>query len=214
MVELVVAVLVGLIVGVGLWAFGLRLFLVLLPIWGFVAGFWLAARGVSLYLNEAFLASPAGIIAGLILGLLFGALAYFNFELGLALVTAVVGVTLTVGVLEALGLATGLLVVVVSVGVAIGLVHLLYRYELDHYLIMTITALGGGSLLIATGLMLAGRLSIADLTATGNVIAPVLADSWLWLVALLVLAVVGVFAQLRTSRDFMFDMRDLVQGWN
>lgn len=59
-----------------LW--GYRIFLVLLPIWGFFGGFWFGAAGVSLFLGQGFLATATGWLVGFILGLI-GALVSYSF---------------------------------------------------------------------------------------------------------------------------------------
>ena len=68
----------ALAIGIGLaFAFwGFRVFLVLLPIWGFFAGFLLGANGVQYIFGEAFLATATGWVVGFLLGLLFAVLSY------------------------------------------------------------------------------------------------------------------------------------------
>jgi hypothetical protein len=79
---------------------------------------------------------------------------------------------------------------------------------------MAITALGGASLLLLSLLLLLGRVTLAQLQASGSAIAPIIADSWWWLAAWLLLAAVGFFVQWRTSHDYMFTTHDLVTGWS
>lgn len=52
--------LVGVIVGTLVAAFGVRVFFLLLLVWGFVAGFKLGAQGVSSIFGEGFAATVFG----------------------------------------------------------------------------------------------------------------------------------------------------------
>jgi hypothetical protein len=202
-------------VGLGLafTFYGLRLFLVLLPVWGFFAGFWLGAQGVALILGQGFLATVTSILVGSVLGILFGVLSYMIFGAGVTLVTAVVGVVLTTGILQALGFDSGVVVVMLALLVAAILVYLLFRYRLDRYLIIVLTALGGASLLESALLLGLGRVTLDQMLAAGNALGPVLRDSWLWLLVWLGVAAVGVVFQIRAHRGFDFSKDDLVQGW-
>ena len=66
----VLAVLFAAILGLVFLLWGYLVFLVMLPIWGFFAGFWLGAAGLSLFLGQGFLATVTGGIVGFILGLI------------------------------------------------------------------------------------------------------------------------------------------------
>lgn len=207
-------VLFGLVMGLALTFYGMRVFLVLLPVWGFFAGFWLGAQLAAMLLGEAFLASNTGLLSGLVLGVVFGFIAYFRFELGVALVVATFAMNLANGILQGLGYEdTGVVMGLILLAVAVLVVWALIRFKFDRYLIIVITALAGASVLVATGLLFFGGLSTAELVAAGNTLGPILRASWLWSLAWLVLAALGVIGQLRMHRNFDFTMHDLVDGW-
>jgi hypothetical protein len=63
-------------------------------------------------------------------------------------------------------------------------------------------------------MLLLERVTLFQLQASGSAIAPIIADSWWWLVAWLALAAAGYAVQWRTSHDFMFTTHDLVSGWS
>lgn len=214
MLALIFAIIIAVLLGLAFTFYGLRVFLVLLPVWGFFGGFWLGAQGVSLFLGEGFLATVTGIVAGLVLGIIFAFLSYLIFELGVALVTAAFGVALGTGLMQALGLDSGLLVAIVALLIAVALVWVLYRFRLDRYLVIVVTSLGGASLLVAALLLALGRITLDEMVAAGNALAPVLANSWVWLLLWLGLAVVGVVVQIRAHKGFDFSKNDLVQGWS
>ena len=63
--------------GIGLLALllGYRLFLLLLPLWGFVVGFAVGARLVSVVFDQGFLSDVLGIGVGVAVAILFAGLA-------------------------------------------------------------------------------------------------------------------------------------------
>lgn len=214
MLVTIAAIIIGLMLGVAFTFYGLRVFLVLLPVWGFFSGFWLGAQAVTLWLGQGFLATASAIVAGLALGILFAILSYLIFELGVALVTAAFGVALGTGIMQALGLDTGILVAIISIAIAFLLVLLLHRFDLDRYLVIGITALGGASLLVAAGLLTFGQISLDQLQDAGNALGPILRHSWFWGLLWLGLAAAGIFVQIRAHGDYDFRKNDLVQGWS
>lgn len=66
----------ALLYGLGLTFFGYRLFLFLLPIWGFVFGFVFGAQSLQALLGESFLVSVTSWIVGFVVGALFAILSY------------------------------------------------------------------------------------------------------------------------------------------
>ncbi len=214
MLTVFVAAVMAVILGVAFCFLGIRTFLVLLPIWGFVAGFWLGAQLVNYMLGTGFLLSTSSIVAGLILGVIFAFASYSFFQVGVALVTSVFAAAVVNGILQALGITSGLVIALAVLAIAALAVWALLRFEGDRILVMAVTAIGGASILLLAPLLLLGRVTIDQLRASGSAIAPILGDSWLWLLAWLALAVVGFVVQYRTSRTYMFTTDDLVSGWS
>ena len=79
---IILAALLALALGIAFCFLGIRTFLVFLPVWAFFAGFWLGARLTSFTLQEGFLSTFNGILAGFILGTIFAIVAYFKFPAG------------------------------------------------------------------------------------------------------------------------------------
>ncbi|MFL7837365.1 MAG: hypothetical protein ACK2T4_09400 [Candidatus Promineifilaceae bacterium] len=208
------AALLALVLGLAFCFLGIRTLLVFLPVWAFFAGFWLGARLTSFTLQQGFIGTYNGIIAGLLLGVIFAVVAYLKFPFGIALVSGAFGAAVANGILQALGFSTGIGIALAVVAVVVLIVWLLFRYEWDRILIMAITALGGASLLLLAPMLLLGRVTPDELLQSGSAIAPIIGDSWLWLLTWLALSAAGFFVQWRTSHDFMFTTHDLVQGWS
>lgn len=210
----ILAAILALVLGIAFCFLGIRTFLVFLPVWAFFAGFWLGALVTNFLLRQGFLGTTNGIIAGLVLGTIFAVVAYFIFPVGIALVTGAFAAAVVNGILQALGLTPGIAIALAVLAAAVIVVWALFRIEWDRILIMAITALGGASLLLVGPLLLLGRVTLDQLQASGSAIAPILGDSWWWLLAWLALAAAGLYVQWRTSHDFMFTSHDLVSGWS
>ncbi|RMF03435.1 MAG: hypothetical protein D6768_05895 [Chloroflexi bacterium] len=97
MLSLLFAALFALVLGLAFTFAGYRVFLVMLPIWGFFAGFWLGAEATTLIFGAGFLATTTGWVIGFILGLLGAVLSYMFYALGVALVAAGFGWALGAG---------------------------------------------------------------------------------------------------------------------
>ena len=106
------------LLGLAFCFLGYRVFLVMLPIWGFFAGFWLGAEAVALLLGTGFLATVTGWVAGAALGLVGAVLSYVFYLAGVAIVAAGVGAALGAGLMSAIGFETGLLTTLAWLAVA------------------------------------------------------------------------------------------------
>ena len=87
-------------IGLAFAFWGFRVFLVLLPIWGFFAGFLLGANGVDYLLGDGFLATTMGWVVGFILGLIFAVLSYLYYWVAVILLGGALGYQLTIGLLQ------------------------------------------------------------------------------------------------------------------
>ncbi|MFN2136196.1 MAG: hypothetical protein ACK2UK_09595 [Candidatus Promineifilaceae bacterium] len=211
---IILAAVLALALGIAFCFLGIRTFLVFLPVWAFFAGFWLGALVTNFTLQQGFLGTVNGILAGFILGTVFAIVAYLKFPLGIALVTGAFAAAVVNGVLQVLGLAPGIAIAVAVLAAAVVAVWAIFRFQWDRILIMAITALGGASLLLLAPMLLLERVTLSQLQASGSAIAPIVADSWWWLLAWLALAAAGFAIQWRTSHDFLFTTHDLVSGWS
>jgi hypothetical protein len=213
MFQVIIVAILALLLGAALCFAGYRLFLVLLPIWGFFAGFWLGAEAVSLFFGGGFLGTVTGWVVGFIVGL-FGALfSYLFYILGIAFIAAGFGAALGSGFMQAIGFDPGFIVVGVAIISAIIMAGLVILLNIQKYVIVAITAIGGANAMILGVLLLLGRVQLDTLAGAGSSIRPILQDSWFWLIAWLVLAVLGFIAQLRVNRNYTFNREDYTQGW-
>lgn len=213
MLSVLFVALFALIVGLAFCFAGYRVFLVMLPIWGFFAGFWLGAEVTTLLFGTGFLATTTGWVVGFVAGLLGAVLSYMFYILGVGLLAAAFGWAMGAGILVALGFAPGLLTAIVGIIGALVMAALVLFLNIQKYVIMAITAIGGANAIVLAGLLLLGRVTLEELSGAGSAIAPILQDSWFWLNIWLVLTIAGFILQILINRTYVFDRNQYQEGW-
>ena len=128
----------GLAIGIAFTFYGFRAFLILLPIIGFISGFYIGAQAMQIALNEGFLATVLSIIVGLASGVIGAFASYIFMILGIILVAGILGFAITAGILDLIGVSTGCLSSLVGLASAAVAVWLTWRYKLIRYLKKTI----------------------------------------------------------------------------
>ena len=209
----VLAVLFAAILGLAFLLWGYRIFLVMLPIWGFFAGFWLGAAGIALFLGQGFLATVTGWVVGFILGVIGAVLSYLFYGGFVLIVAAMVGAGLASAILTAMGITTGWIIAIVALVTAAIVAVATLVFNLQKYVIILLTSLGGADLIVLAGMLLFGVVTLIDVQGGGNLLTPVFKESWLAVLAWVVLAVVGFFRQVRTNRAFTFERDAYVEAW-
>ncbi len=157
----------------GIWAFG-----IMLPVWGFIGGFFLGATGIAALLGQGFLSTTLGIIVGLVVGVVFAALSYFFWYFGVIFAAASVGALIGTGLMSAVGLTANwflwLIALIFGVIFAIGALAL----NVPPYLVIVNTALAGSAAVVTGILLVLDRLNFGDLTY-GPAWAAV-KHQWIW----------------------------------
>ena len=213
MFQVIFGALFALLVGAAFSLWGYRIFLVLLPIWGFFAGFWLGAHGITMLFGEGFLATTTGWIVGFVAGFFLAIFSYLFYALGVAVIAGVIGYAIGSGMMAAMGLTAGWVLFIVGVTVAVMVIALTLFLNLQKYVIITLTALGGANAILLGVLLLFNRVSLTGLRGAGNAIQPVLADSWFWSLAWLLLAAGSIFYQVRSNRVYRWQKEYYAEGW-
>jgi hypothetical protein len=183
-------VLGGLVTLFGIWAFG-----IMLPIWGFIGGFFLGATAIASLMGQGFLQTTLGIIVGLAGGLLFAALSYFFWYFGVIFAAASVGALIGTGLMRAVGLEGGFILWLIAIlfGVVFAIIALMLN--LPPYLIIVNTALAGSAAVVTGLLLVLNRIQLGDL-GNGPAWATV-NHQWIWGAAWIALGLVGMFFQLQ-----------------
>jgi hypothetical protein len=201
--ELFCMALIALGFGLMLAFFGYRLLWIILPIWGFFAGFALGAMSIQALLGGAFLATITSWVVGFAVGAIFAILSYLFYFVAVALLAGAFGYGITVGILAAIGLDFGFLVWIIGIIVGVALAFVVLRFNIQKYAVIVITAFAGTGAIIFTFLALFGNLTLAEL-----IVGPVLVainDSFWWFLFFVVVAAAGIFFQLQSTRDYEVD---------
>ncbi len=204
--QLLCMALIAIVFGLVVAFYGYRIFLLLLPIWGFFFGFGLGAQTISVLFGDAFLATITGWVVGFIVGLIFAVLSYLFYIIGVAIFSASFGYALGVAIMGAIGI-TGLLGWLVGIVLAIVVAGVVLIFNLQKYAIELITAAGGAAVSIA-GLLAPFQEIPSD---PGNFVRDTISSSWLWILLWIVVAVFAFIFQERTNRAFVLEEPD--RGW-
>ncbi len=198
--ELLCMTTIGLLFGAALIFGGYRLFLVLLPIWGFFFGLGLGAQTVQLIFGDAFLATITGWVVGFIVGIIFAVLSYLFYFVAVALLAGSFGYGLAVGLLTWIGLTFGFLVWAIGIVAGIIVAVLVLMFNIQKYAIILITAFGGTSAVILVLLASVGGYSPVELV--GSPVLTAVTDSFWWLLFFLVVGILGTVVQIRVNSAY------------
>jgi hypothetical protein len=185
---------------------GYKLLWVILPIWGFFAGFAIGAQAIQVILNEAFLATITSWVVGFVVGAVFAVLSYLFYFIAVALFSGGVGYGVAVGVLTWIGLDFGFLAWLIGVIVGVVVAVAVLRFNIQKYAVIVLTAFGGTGMIIFTFLAAFGQLTLIDLLT--NPVLRAVDDSWLWFIFFVVVAAAGIYFQLQTTRGYEFEEYD------
>jgi hypothetical protein len=178
---------------------GFRLWLTLLPIIGFFVGFVVGAALVANLLGEGFLASVLGIVVGVIVAIGFALIAILFWWAGVIIAIAGMGFALGYAILPALGLDLNF--VAILLGLAVGAVFAVgaVMLRLPRALVVVVTALWGSAGVLAGAMILFGVIEPEGLGF--GAVDRVIGEAPVWTIAWIVLALVGMAAQVTTTED-------------
>jgi hypothetical protein len=185
--------------GVVFCFFGLRIFGITLPIFGFMAGFIIGATGVDALLGDRFLSTVTGWATGILLGLLFSALSYVFWYAGVLIAAGSTGALLGSGLMGVFGLEDGFLVFLVSATMALLFAAIALILALPVWAVIFYMAMSGAVAMVGGLLLMLNTFDTEDLekgTAWASVNA-----SWLWVFVWAALAAVGMWIQVRWITD-------------
>ena len=168
---------------------------VVLPIWGFFAGFAFGAGLFAQLADERFLGTVLGWASGLVFALIFAVFAYLYYAVAVILAMAAFGFAIGSGLVVALGIDWNWIAVLVglAVGAVLGLVSVFGNMPM---IVLAVASSIAGAVSVVAGLMLlVGSLDSANFTQ--GTFTNAIQDSWGWYVLLVALALAGFVAQTR-----------------
>jgi hypothetical protein len=180
---------------------GYRLFLILLPIYGFFFGLGFGAHSVQALFGDGFLATTTSWVVGFFAGLLFALLSYLFWAFAVALMAGSLGYSLVAGFFGLFGADLDVLVWIVGVVVGVIFAIAAIVLNLQKAIVIVSTALIGAWTIVGTFLFLftpsATPASIAESGAK-----MVLDDHPLWFIIFAVVAAVGMIFQFQVNRNY------------
>jgi len=208
--DLLCASLIALLFGLAVCFAGYRFFLALLPIWGFFFGFALGAQSLQALFGIGILASVTSWIVGFFVGAIFAVLSYLFYMAAVVMMAGSLGYGLGIGLMGLIGLNWGLLNWLVGIGLAIIVIAATLFWNLQKYLIIATTGLGGAGLIVGTLVLGAADLSLARLFV--DPVRLILQNSPWWTIVFVVLAAAGIAIQVVGTREMEMEFEDQYAG--
>ena len=202
--SLACAGLIGILFGLAVCFAGYRLFLVLLPIWGFFFGLVFGAQTMQALFGVGFLATITSWVVGLIVGGVFAVLIYLFYIAAVALIAGALGYAVAVGLLQAIGLNMGFLVWLIGIVAAVVLVIVTLRFNLQKWVIIIATSVLGAATIVGSIVLMFNPA----VNVLANPVKMVLDASPFMAILFIVVAVLGILGQVRSTRRFTLDSYD------
>jgi len=197
--EAIVLGIFAILIGLAFVFAGFRFFLILLPIWGFFAGFVFGADIVTQLFGQGFLATTTSWVVGFVLAVVCALLSYLYYWFAVIFLGASAGYALGIGLMAWLGLHDGLFVFLVGLVFAAILVVAFIVLRVPKYLVLVATAFGGAFATLTGIALILGRVPLSDLS--GGIVGSFVNDSlsWIWVIAAIVLGVAGLVYQMQST---------------
>ena len=179
-----------------------------IPIWGFFAGFAFGAGLVAEFADEHFLGSVLGWVLGLVFALLFAIFAYLYYYVAIVIAMGAFGFAIGSGLVVALGISWNWVAVLVGlvVGVVIGLVAVFA--DMPMIVLVVVGSIAGAVGVVGGLMLLVGSIDSADFSR-GD-FTDTVSNSFVWSLLLIVLALGGILVQAR-QRALM--RRNIQEVW-
>jgi len=187
--------LLAIIAGGAMLLAGQLVLRLVIPIWGFFAGFAFGAGIVADFASQHFLGTVLGWVLGLVFAVIFAVLAYLYYYVAIVIAMGAAGFAIGSGIIVALGISWNWVAALVglAVGLLVGLVSVFANVPM--IMLVFIGSIAGavgvtGGLMLLVGSLNSADFSRGDFTNT-------VSNSWAWSLLLLVLAIGGILVQLR-----------------
>jgi len=179
---------------------GLKLFRLLLPIIGLVAGVMVGFGGVQGVFGTGAISLAIAIVMALIVGVIMAVLSFVFYEIAVYIIAAIVGAAALGYLGIALGLGdNGFLMFLLSLAGGVGGFLLASGGTLSTSLVIAVTSFAGVSFIFAGVFLLVGEISVDDLNENGIIrsVLSVVDDTFLWFIAWFGAALIATRAQIR-----------------
>lgn len=161
-------VLIGVLalaIGLGLVFRGFKLFMLLLPLLGFIGGFLLGAGLVEALFGDGFFATLLSWAGGFVLGLIMAVLSYLYYWLAVGVLGGFIGYQVTLGILAWIGFSeTGIIPMLIAFVVALGVGVAFLWFNMPTVVAIVGTAIAGAALAVAGAALALGLAPQEGLT--------------------------------------------------
>jgi hypothetical protein len=180
---------------------GYRFFLFLLPIWGFFFGFGLGAQAVQALFSDGLFATVTSWVVGFVVAIIFALASYFFYAAAIAVIAGMLGYMLGVGIMDLFGLnGLSLITFIVAVILAAAMVVVTFRFNLQKYVIIAATAIGGAAMAIGVLMLGIGGVTLTQLAE--HPLRLLWQTSPFMAIVFVLLAIAGIVVQIRANRRF------------
>jgi hypothetical protein len=196
--------ILALAIGAAVCFAGYKFFLWLLPLFGFVAGFWIGSAALTELFGTGFLVDVTGWVVGAVCGVILAIGSYFFWYIAIVALAGAVGAWLGEAVMSAIGFDAGLLTFLVALAVGVVFVVIAIALRFPKWAVLGLTALGGAGTAVSGVLLILGQITTADIQ--DGPFSAAWGAGPVWAIVTLVVAVAGFLAQDRSTKDFEIDL--------
>ena len=199
--------LLAIIAGGAMLVAGQLVLRLVIPIWGFFAGFAFGAGIVAEIGGDHFLGTVLGWVLGLVFAVIFAVLAYLYYYVAIVIAMGAAGFAIGSGIVVALGIDWNWVAVLVGlvVGLLVGLVSIFGNIPM---LVLVVVGSIAGAVGVTGGLMLLfGSLNSSDFSR-GD-FTDTVSNSFAWSLLLVVLAVGGIIVQMMQRAAMRQSVREV-----
>jgi len=178
--------------------FGYRLFIILLPIWGFFFGLVLGAHSMQAIFGTGFLSTVTSWVVGFVVALVFAGLSYLFYAAAVAIIAGALGYGLAIGILLAIGMQMGFLVWLIGIAVAVIFAVVTMVLNIQKWVVIIATSLAGSAVVFGAYFALFNPFP----NLLENPIKAFLNASPFFMILAILLAAAGIVFQFRSTRTY------------
>lgn len=187
--------MLSVLIGLAVATMGIRLWFWMLPILGFMAGFFLGTIAIFQLVGDGILGTVLSWVVGIVVGLAFALISWFWWYLGVIIAAGSAGAAIASGLAASFGAERDWVLVLVSVIGAALFVFAALLFNLPIYIVIVNTAIAGALGAVAGLLLIIDRIDL-DYLGGGQAVA-IVRDSLGWWLLWIAIAAVGIAMQLR-----------------
>lgn len=188
--------LIGLLFGTALTFAGYRLFIFLLPVWGFFFGLALGAQSIQALFGDAFLATVTSWVVGFIVALIFAVLSYVFYLFAVAIIAGSLGYALAVGLLTAIGMDLNFIVWLIGIVAGVALAIVTIVFNIQKWVVIAATAVLGAGTIFGTILLMFNPAA----QVVANPVRVLLQTNTFLAILFLIVAGLGIYFQFVSTR--------------